>query len=72
MSSDGKPDGPDFSAGISLDDLATNATIAGRVGPEAVLLSKFEDGLFAVRGSCTHYHADLSEGRPRARLVHDP
>lgn len=62
MSSNGEPEGPDFSAGISLDDLATNATIAGRVGPEAVLLSKFEDGLFAVSGSCTHYHADLANG----------
>ena len=62
MSGDGKLDGRDFSAGISLEDLATNATIAGRVGNEAVLLSKFEDGLFAVSGSCTHYHADLADG----------
>ena len=62
MSGNGELDGPDFSAGISLDDLAMNATIAGRVGNEAVLLSKFEDGLFAVSRSCTHYHADLADG----------
>jgi NADPH-dependent 2,4-dienoyl-CoA reductase/sulfur reductase-like enzyme/nitrite reductase/ring-hydroxylating ferredoxin subunit len=62
MSGNGDLDGPDFSAGISLDDLARNATIAGRVGKEAVLLSKFEDGLFAVGRSCTHYHADLAGG----------
>ena len=62
MSSNGELDGPDFSAGISLDDLATNATIAGWVGNETVLLSKFDDGLFAVSGSCTHYHADLADG----------
>jgi NADPH-dependent 2,4-dienoyl-CoA reductase/sulfur reductase-like enzyme/nitrite reductase/ring-hydroxylating ferredoxin subunit len=62
MSSNGELEGPDFSAGISLDDLAKNATIAGRVGNEAVLLSKFDDGLFAVSGSCTHYHADLADG----------
>ena len=62
MSSNGDLDGPDFSAGISLDDLATNATIAGRVGSERVLLSKFEDGPYAVSGSCTHYHADLADG----------
>ena len=62
MSGDSKLDGPDFSAGISLDDLSTNATIAGRVGNEAILLSKFEDGLFAVSRSCTHYHADLADG----------
>jgi NADPH-dependent 2,4-dienoyl-CoA reductase/sulfur reductase-like enzyme/nitrite reductase/ring-hydroxylating ferredoxin subunit len=62
MSGSDELDGPDFSTGISLDDLATNATIAGRVGNEAVLLSKFEDGLFAVSRSCTHYHADLADG----------
>lgn len=62
MSGNGELDGPDFSAGISLDDLATNASIAGRVGNEAVLLSKFDDGLFAVSGACTHYHADLANG----------
>lgn len=62
MSGNGELDGPDLSAGISLDDLATNATIAGRVGNEAILLSKFEDGLFAVSRSCTHYHADLADG----------
>lgn len=62
MSGTGKLDGPDLSAGISLDDLAMNATIAGRVGNEAVLLSKFEDGLFAVSRSCTHYQADLADG----------
>lgn len=62
MSGSGKLDGPDFSTGISLDDLAINATIAGRVGNEAILLSKFEDGLFAVSRSCTHYHADLADG----------
>ncbi|HET9336303.1 MAG TPA: FAD-dependent oxidoreductase [Sphingomicrobium sp.] len=62
MSGNDELDGPDFSAGISLDDLAMNATIAGRVGNEAVLLSKFEDGLFAVSRSCTHYQADLADG----------
>ena len=62
MSGSGELHGPDFSAGISLDDLVTNATIAGRVGKEAILLSKFEDGLFAVSRSCTHYQADLANG----------
>jgi NADPH-dependent 2,4-dienoyl-CoA reductase/sulfur reductase-like enzyme/nitrite reductase/ring-hydroxylating ferredoxin subunit len=62
MSSGAELDGPDFSAGIALDDLAVNATLAGRVGNEPVLLSRFEDGLFAVSRSCTHYHADLADG----------
>src|SRR5687768_14649593 len=62
MGDDGELAGLDFSAGVSLDDLAMNASLAGRVGNEPILLSRFEDGLFAVSASCTHYHADLAEG----------
>jgi NADPH-dependent 2,4-dienoyl-CoA reductase/sulfur reductase-like enzyme/nitrite reductase/ring-hydroxylating ferredoxin subunit len=32
------------------------------VGDEPVLLSRFEDELFAVGGACTHYGATLAEG----------
>lgn len=62
MSGSGELAGPDFSAGVSLDGLPVNGTLGGRVGDEAVLLSRFDDGLFAVGGSCTHYGAALSSG----------
>ena len=54
--------GPDFSAGVSLNDLPENGTIACRVGDEPVLLSRFDGELFAVSGACTHYGAHLAEG----------
>ena len=62
MSGSGDLAGPDFSAGVSLDGIPMNGTLGGRVGDEAVLLSRFDDGLFAVGGSCTHYGAALSSG----------
>ena len=62
MSGSSELAGPDFSAGVSLDGLPMNGTLGGRVGDEAVLLSRFDDGLFAVGGSCTHYGAALSSG----------
>jgi NADPH-dependent 2,4-dienoyl-CoA reductase/sulfur reductase-like enzyme/nitrite reductase/ring-hydroxylating ferredoxin subunit len=56
------PSGPVFSAGISLDDIAEGATIAGRVGDDPVLLSRFDGELYAVSGACTHYGGNLAEG----------
>ena len=55
--------GPDFSDGIALSEIPEVGTIAGRVGDEPVLLSRFDGELFAVGGSCTHYGAALADGR---------
>ena len=54
--------GPDFSAGIRLDDIPEGGTVAGLVGEEPVLLSRFDGELYAVSGACTHYGAHLSDG----------
>jgi NADPH-dependent 2,4-dienoyl-CoA reductase/sulfur reductase-like enzyme/nitrite reductase/ring-hydroxylating ferredoxin subunit len=64
--------GPDFSAGIALSDIAEGATVAGRVGDEAVLLSRFEGELYAVGGACTHYGASLAEGLSDGTTVRCP
>lgn len=56
------PSGPDFSQGISLDDIPAEGTIGGRVGDEPVLLSRIGGELFAIGGSCTHYGGALVEG----------
>jgi hypothetical protein len=42
--------GPDLTAGISLNDIPDRGTIAGRVGDEPVLLSRFGRELYAVSG----------------------
>jgi nitrite reductase/ring-hydroxylating ferredoxin subunit len=47
---------------VTLSDVADGATIAGRVGEDAVLLSRFDGELFAVSGTCTHYGGALAEG----------
>ena len=64
--------GPDFSQGITLSDVAEGATVAGRVGDEAVLLSRFDGELFAVSGTCTHYGGALAEGVNSGRSVRCP
>jgi 3-phenylpropionate/trans-cinnamate dioxygenase ferredoxin reductase subunit len=62
MGAHGEVAGPDFSQGIPLNDIPEEGTLAGRVGEEAVLLSRFGGELFAVSGTCTHYGAALAAG----------
>jgi NADPH-dependent 2,4-dienoyl-CoA reductase/sulfur reductase-like enzyme/nitrite reductase/ring-hydroxylating ferredoxin subunit len=64
--------GPDFSEGIALSEIPGTGTIAGRVGEEPVLLSRFDGQLFAVGGSCTHYGAALADGRIAGAEVRCP
>jgi NADPH-dependent 2,4-dienoyl-CoA reductase/sulfur reductase-like enzyme/nitrite reductase/ring-hydroxylating ferredoxin subunit len=56
------PPGPDFSQGVPQLQVPAGGVLAGRVGEEAVLLSRLDDGFHAVSGSCTHYGAPLGEG----------
>lgn len=64
--------GPDFSAGIALSEIEDGMTIAGRVGDEAVLLSRFNGELYAVSGTCTHYGGHLADGVAGATTVRCP
>ena len=54
--------GPDFSEGIGLSQVADGATVAGRVGDDAVLLSHIDGQFYAVGGTCTHYGGNLADG----------
>ena len=56
---DALPPGPDFSQGVPQMQVPAGGVLAGRVGNEAVLLARLDDGFHAVGGSCTHYGAPL-------------
>lgn len=54
--------GPDLAKGVALSDLPASGVLAGHVDGAPVLLSRHDDGIFAVSGACTHYGAPLAEG----------
>ena len=62
MAQQPNPSGPDLSAGVKLADFPDTGTIAGHVGEDPVLLSRFDGQFFAVSGKCTHYGAPLASG----------
>jgi nitrite reductase/ring-hydroxylating ferredoxin subunit len=62
--------GPDFSAGVAAATIPEGVTVAGHVGDDAVLLSRFDGQFFAVGGTCTHYGAALADGLVADRKVH--
>jgi len=64
--------GPDFSKGVELGDVPAGGTLAGRVGDEPVLLSRFGAELHAVGGACTHYGASLADGLIDGETVRCP
>ncbi|MCC6792396.1 MAG: FAD-dependent oxidoreductase [Thermomicrobiales bacterium] len=66
------PAGPDFSQGVAADDVPAEGMLAGRVGTEAVLLSRRDGRLSAVSGTCTHYGAPLAEGLALHGVVRCP
>ncbi|HET7675730.1 MAG TPA: FAD-dependent oxidoreductase [Gammaproteobacteria bacterium] len=62
MAEQAKPTGPDFSAGISIDELTDGGTLAGHVGDDKVMLVRHGDEVFATGTVCTHYHGPLEKG----------
>jgi NADPH-dependent 2,4-dienoyl-CoA reductase/sulfur reductase-like enzyme/nitrite reductase/ring-hydroxylating ferredoxin subunit len=64
--------GPDFSKGISLQNIPTEGTLAGRVGDQPVLLSRLGGELFAIGATCTHYSGNLADGVNEAGIVRCP
>lgn len=59
---EGPPPGPDFAAGVPLASIPRGGVLAGRVGDDAVLLARLDDGVHAVGAHCTHYGGPLAEG----------
>jgi apoptosis-inducing factor 3 len=62
MSDEKKRDGPDFSQGVPLADIAEGGMLAGHAAGEAVLLARSGREVFAIGAECTHYHGPLAEG----------
>ncbi|KGQ18341.1 Ferredoxin reductase [Lysobacter dokdonensis DS-58] len=59
---DAVPPGPDFAAGVPVSSIPSEGVLGGRVGDEAVLIARLEDGLHAIGATCTHYSGPLAEG----------
>ncbi len=53
---------PDLDVGVPLAALADGVPLAGRVGDEAVLLTRFGERCYAVGAACTHYGGPLARG----------
>ncbi len=62
MTDEHQLDGPDFSQGVPLSDIAEGGMLRGHVAGEAVLVARRSDELFAIGAECTHYHGPLAEG----------
>jgi len=60
--SDAMPPGADFALGVPQVQVPAQGVLAGRVGDQAVLLSRLDGGYHAVSGTCTHYGAPLADG----------
>ena len=55
-------EGPDFSLGVKLAEIADGAMLNGHVDDQPVVLVRRGEELFAVGSSCPHYGAPLGEG----------
>jgi NADPH-dependent 2,4-dienoyl-CoA reductase/sulfur reductase-like enzyme/nitrite reductase/ring-hydroxylating ferredoxin subunit len=69
---DTPPPGPDFTQGVPLASVPMGGVLAGHVDGTAVLLSRLDDGVHAVGGTCTHYGAALGEGLVVGDGIHCP
>ncbi len=66
------PPGPDLTIGVPREQVPANGMLVGHVGTETVLLTRLDDGMFAVSATCTHYGGPLAEGRMVDGEIHCP
>ena len=62
MSEESKREGPDFSQGVPLTDIADGGMLLGHAASEPVLVARSGGEVFAIGAECTHYHGPLAEG----------
>jgi NADPH-dependent 2,4-dienoyl-CoA reductase/sulfur reductase-like enzyme/nitrite reductase/ring-hydroxylating ferredoxin subunit len=59
---EGELQGPDFGAGVPVDDIREGVPLLGHAGGEAVVLVRSQGDFFAVGATCTHYSTPLAGG----------
>ena len=64
--------GPDLEAGVASDTLQEGVPLAGRVGDEAVLVTRLDGRCHAIGATCTHYGGPLAEGLVVGHTVRCP
>src|SRR5438270_9504076 len=57
-----KPNGPDLSQGVAIDEILDEGMMGGLVGDEPVLLARCGNEFFAIGATCSHYGGPLAEG----------
>lgn len=67
-----KLSGPDYAAGVPVDELPDGGKILGHAHGEEVLLVRTGDEIFAISPHCTHYHGPLEDGLVVGRTVRCP
>ena len=55
-----------------MSEIPEDGTVAGHVGDDPVLLSRFDGELFAISGTCTHYGGELGKGLARGTTIRCP
>lgn len=58
----GKDGSMNFTNGIPLEQLPDGGMLAGKIGDDDIIVARRGDEVFAVGGSCTHYHGALVDG----------
>ena len=49
-----KPNGPDLSQGVAIDEILDEGMMGGLVGDEPVLLARCGNEFFAIGATCSH------------------
>src|SRR5262245_7019271 len=65
-------EGPDFTAGVPIDQLGHTDILSGKVGEEEAILVRRGEEFFAVGAKCSHYGGPLAEGLVTGTAVHCP
>lgn len=57
-----EPQGPDFSLGVSPDQVSQDVPLRGHVAGKDAIMVRQRDEFFVIGAHCTHYHGPLEDG----------
>jgi NADPH-dependent 2,4-dienoyl-CoA reductase/sulfur reductase-like enzyme/nitrite reductase/ring-hydroxylating ferredoxin subunit len=55
-------EGPDFTAGVPIEQMARTDILSGKVGEEEAILVRRGEEFFAIGAKCSHYGGPLAQG----------